>query len=57
VVARWDIKDYEAMEKNLEGLMTDIPDMSIEEVLKRYQRHTVGAEALSMPYSVGYFAG
>jgi hypothetical protein len=42
VVAGWDADDYEAMEQNLEGLTTDIPDMSIEEVPRRYQCHTVG---------------
>jgi hypothetical protein len=42
VVAGWDADDYEAMEQNLEGLTTDIPDMSIEEVPRHYQCHTVG---------------
>jgi hypothetical protein len=42
VVAGWDADDYEAMEQNLEGLTAGIPDMSIEEVPRRYQRHTVG---------------
>jgi hypothetical protein len=42
VVVGWDADDYEAMEKNLEGLMADIPDMSIEEVSRHYQHHTVG---------------
>jgi hypothetical protein len=42
VVAGWDANDYEAMEHNLEGLTMDIPDMLIEEVLRRYQCHTVG---------------
>jgi hypothetical protein len=54
VVAGWDFDDYEAMEQNLEGLTTDIPDMSIEEVPRRYQCHTVGMfislSQLSMPY-------
>ena len=42
MVAGWDIKDYEAMEQKLEGLMADIPDMLIEEVPRRYQCHTIG---------------
>ena len=42
MVARWDFDDYEAMEQNLEGLTTDIPDMSIEEVPRHYQCHIVG---------------
>jgi hypothetical protein len=41
-VAGWDAEDYDAIEKNLEGLTTYIPDISIEEILRRYQRHTVG---------------
>jgi len=47
-VARWDAKDYEAVEQNLEGLTTDIPDMAIREIPRRYQRHTVGmSESIS----------
>jgi hypothetical protein len=42
VVAGWDVEDYEAVEQNLEGLTADIPDISIGEILRRYQRHTVG---------------
>jgi len=42
VVAWWDVDDYEAMEQNLEGLTASIPDMSIDEVPRRYQRRTVG---------------
>ena len=30
------------VEQNLEGLTTDIPDMPLEEVPRRDQRHTVG---------------
>jgi hypothetical protein len=30
------------VEQNLEGLTTDIPDMTLEEVPRRDQRHTVG---------------
>jgi hypothetical protein len=42
VVAGWDTGDYEAIDQNLEGLTTDIPDISIDEILRCYQRHTVG---------------
>jgi len=42
VVAGWDASDYEAVEQNLEGLTTDIPDIQIDEILRRYQRHTAG---------------
>jgi hypothetical protein len=41
-VAGWDAEDYDVIEQNLEGLTTDIPDISIEEIPRRYQRHTVG---------------
>jgi hypothetical protein len=41
-VPRWDAKDYEAVEQNLEGLMADIPDMPLGEVPRCYQRHIVG---------------
>ena len=34
--------DYEAIEKNLEGLTTDVLDASIDNILRCYQRHTVG---------------
>ena len=47
-VARWDAKDYEAVEQNLEGLTTDVPDIVIGEIPRRYQGHTVGvSESLS----------
>jgi hypothetical protein len=35
-------EDYQVVEQNLEGLTTDIPDMTLEEVPQRDQRHTVG---------------
>jgi hypothetical protein len=35
-------EDYQVVEQNLEGLTTDIPDMNLEEVPRRDQRHTVG---------------
>jgi hypothetical protein len=41
-VVGWDAEDYEAIEQNLEGLIADVPDISIGEILRRYQRHTVG---------------
>jgi hypothetical protein len=41
VVAGWDLDDYEEIEQNLEGLTTGIPDMSIDEVSRCFQRHTV----------------
>ena len=33
------------MEQNLEGLMHDVPDMPLEEIPWRDQRHTVGVSA------------
>jgi hypothetical protein len=42
VVAGWDDGDNEVVEQNLEGLTVDIPDISIDEISRRYQRHTVG---------------
>jgi hypothetical protein len=48
LVVRWDVEDYEAVEQNLEGLTTDVPDIAIREIPRRYQRHTVGvSESLS----------
>jgi hypothetical protein len=41
-VPRWDAKDYDVVEQNLEGLTTDIPDMPLGEVPQHYQHHTVG---------------
>jgi hypothetical protein len=35
-------EDYQVVEQNLEGLTADIPDMSLEEVPRRDQRHIVG---------------
>jgi hypothetical protein len=35
-------EDYQVVEKNLEGLTADIPDMTLEEVPRHDQRHTVG---------------
>jgi hypothetical protein len=47
-VVRWDAEDYEAVEQNLEGLTTDIPDIAIGEIPRRYQCHIVGVyESLS----------
>ena len=42
MVSGWDAEYYEAVEHNLEGLTTDIPDISISDILRRYQRHTMG---------------
>jgi hypothetical protein len=36
------VEDYQVVEQNLEGLTVDIPDMPLEEVPRRDQRHTVG---------------
>jgi hypothetical protein len=36
---------YQIVEHNLEGLTTDISDMSLEEVLRRDQCHTIGVSA------------
>jgi hypothetical protein len=41
-VPQWDVEDYQVVEQNLEGLTTDISDMPLGEVLRHYQRHTVG---------------
>ena len=37
--------DYFTVEQNLEGLMHDIPDMSLDEVPQNDQRYTVGVPA------------
>jgi len=42
VVAGWDVDDYEAIEQNLEGLTAGILDMTIGEVQRHFQSHTVG---------------
>jgi hypothetical protein len=39
------VEDYQVVEQNLEGLTADIPDMTLEEVPRRDQRHTVGVSA------------
>ena len=36
------VEDYQVVEQNLEGLTADIPDMTLEEVPRCDQRHTVG---------------
>jgi hypothetical protein len=38
-------EDYVTVEKNLEGLMVDVPDMPLEEIPRRDQRHTMGVSA------------
>ena len=45
---QWNVEDYQAVEQNLEGLTTYIPDMPLGEVPRRDQRHTVGvSESMS----------
>jgi hypothetical protein len=47
-VERWDTEDYEAIEQNLEGLTADVPNITIGEIPRCYQHHTVGvSESLS----------
>jgi hypothetical protein len=41
VVVGWGVEDYEVAEQNLEGLTADISDITINEILRRYQRHIV----------------
>jgi hypothetical protein len=36
------VEDYQVVEQNLEGLTTDIPDMTMEEVPRHDQCHTIG---------------
>jgi hypothetical protein len=33
--------DLEAIEQNLEGLTMHVPDTTVDEILRHYQRHTV----------------
>jgi hypothetical protein len=48
LVVQLDNEDYEAVEKNLEGLTADIPYMAIGEIPGCYQCHTVGvSESIS----------
>ena len=35
LVARWDAKDYEAVEQKLEGLTVDVSDIAIGEIPRR----------------------
>jgi hypothetical protein len=47
-VERWDAEDYEETEQNLEGLNADVLDITIGEILRCYQCHTMGvSESLS----------
>jgi hypothetical protein len=39
------VADYEAIEQNLEGLTTDVPDISIDEIPRHYQHHTMGVSS------------
>jgi hypothetical protein len=36
------VEDLEEIEHNLEGLTMDIPDITVDELPRRYQCHTVG---------------
>jgi hypothetical protein len=38
-------KDYLTVEQNLEGLMSNVPEMPLEEIPRRDQPHTVGVSA------------
>jgi hypothetical protein len=42
MVSEWEAGDYEAVEHNQEGLTAYIPNISIDEILRHYQCHTVG---------------
>jgi hypothetical protein len=42
VVAPQYAEDYQVVEQNLEGMTADIPNMTLEEVPRRVQRHTIG---------------
>jgi hypothetical protein len=44
-VARLVVSDYEAIEENLEGLTAYVPDISTDEIPRRYQCHTVGVSS------------
>jgi hypothetical protein len=39
------VEDYQVVEQNLEGLTAYIPDMTLEEVPRRDQHHTVGVSS------------
>ena len=39
------VEDYQVVEQNLEGLIANILDMTLEEVPRCDQRHTVGVSA------------
>jgi len=39
------VADYVTIEQNLEGLTTNIPYASIDDILRHYQRHTMGVSA------------
>jgi hypothetical protein len=44
------VEDLEEIEQNLEGLTMNIPDIMVDELLRRYQCHTVGVST-----SIGRF--
>jgi hypothetical protein len=37
--------DFKTIEQNLDGLTMNIPDASIDDIPRHYQRHTVGVSA------------
>jgi len=39
------ITNYEAIEQSLEGLKENVPDISIKEISRRYQCHTMGVSS------------
>jgi hypothetical protein len=39
------VVDFETIEQNLEGLTMNIPDASIDNIMRHYQRHTMGVSA------------
>jgi hypothetical protein len=45
MVEGWDVGDYEVIEQNLERLTTYIPDISVDEILRHHQRHTMGVSS------------
>jgi hypothetical protein len=45
VVAGVAVMDLEAIEQNLEGLTMNVPDATVDELPRHYQRHTVGVSA------------
>jgi hypothetical protein len=44
-VEGWDVVDYKAIDQNLEGLTIDVLDISIDEISRHYQCHTMGVSS------------